>query len=80
MCEMLFPYLQSVVSEWMERYQGDAETGMLELVQFFVHCSGCKAVITRRMFETQEASSVIRSLTENFAEVSVLLMLLLHCL
>ena len=42
---------------------------MLELVQYFVQCSGCKATITAHMFHTQEASTVIRSLTENFAEV-----------
>ena len=61
-----------MVSEWVERYQTDPEAAMLEMVQFFVHCSGCKATISKDMFQNQEASTVIRSLTENFAEVSSL--------
>ena len=62
-----------MVSEWVERYQMDPEAAMLEMVQFFVQCSGCRATISRDMFRNQEASTVIRSLTENFAEVCVLL-------
>ena len=61
--------LQSVASEWVDRYQESSEKAMVELVQFFVHCCGCRATITMEMFQNEETTSVIRSLTENFDEV-----------
>ena len=42
---------------------------MVELIQLFVLCCGCKAGITMEMFQTEDPSDVIRALTENFAEV-----------
>ena len=42
---------------------------MLELVQFFVVCCGCRAEITLEMYRG-ETTDVIRALTENFAEDS----------
>ena len=53
----------------MDRYQQDAESAMVELIQLFVLCCGCKAGITVEMFQTEDPSDVIRALTENFAEV-----------
>ena len=53
----------------MGRYQADAEIAMLELVQYFVRCCGCRAKILSNDFQTQEAATVIRKLTEDFAEV-----------
>ena len=59
---------KSVASDWVDFYQQDAESAMLELIQYFVLCCGCKATITMDMFRA-ETSDVIRTLTENFAEV-----------
>ena len=42
----------------------------MELIQYFVFSCGCKAFITMDMFRA-ETSDVIRTLTENFAEVSL---------
>ena len=42
----------------------------MELVQYFVLCCGCRATITMEMFQNEDTTSVIRSLTENFDEVS----------
>lgn len=42
---------------------------MVELVQYFVLCCGCRATITMEMFQNEDTTSVIRSLTENFDEV-----------
>ena len=42
---------------------------MVELVQYFVHCCGCRAAITMEMFQNEDTTSIIRSLTENFDEV-----------
>ena len=41
---------------------------MVELVQYFVLCCGCRAAITMEMFQNEDTTSVIRSLTENFDE------------
>ena len=60
---------QSVLSDWLSRYQSNPEKAMLELIQYFVRCCGCNAVVSQKDFQTQEASTVIRALTENFAEV-----------
>lgn len=43
---------------------------MVELVQYFVLCCGCRATITMEMFQNEDTTSVIRSLTENFDEAS----------
>lgn len=62
--------LQSVASDWTDRYQEeDAEKAMMELVQYFVLCCGCRATITMEMFQNEETTHIIRSLTENFDEV-----------
>jgi cohesin complex subunit SA-1/2 len=62
--------LQSVASEWTDRYQAASEDAMVELVQYFVLCCGCRATITMEMFQNEDTTSVIRSLTENFDEDS----------
>ena len=62
-----------VASDWVDRYQADAEAAMVELIQFFVFCCGCKATITMQMFQMEDSSDVIRVLTENFAEVYALI-------
>lgn len=66
----IFHYnLQSVASDWVKRYEQDPESGMLELVQFFVLCCACRAEITLEMYRA-EVTEVIRTLTENFVEDS----------
>lgn len=35
-------YLQSVVDDWIESYKNDRDTALLELINFFIQCSGCK--------------------------------------
>lgn len=54
--------------EWVDRYQEGSEKAMVELVQYFVLCCGCRATITMEMFQNEDTTSVIRSLTENFDE------------
>lgn len=61
---------QSLASDWVDGYQEDPESAMVELIQFFVLCCGCKARISLDMFR-EDTSNVIRTLTENFAEVGV---------
>lgn len=61
--------LQSAANDWVKRYEKDAESAMLELVQFFVLCCGCHAEISLEMY-AGEVTDVIRILTENLAEDS----------
>lgn len=34
--------LQSVVDEWIESYKQDRDLALLDLINFFIQCSGCK--------------------------------------
>lgn len=61
--------MQGVASDWVRRYEQDAESAMLELIQYFVLCCGCRAEVTLEMYRG-ETADVIRTLTENFDEDS----------
>lgn len=36
---------QSVVDEWIESYKQDRDLALLDLINFFIQCSGCKGKI-----------------------------------
>lgn len=38
----LFDELQSVVDDWIESYKQDRDMALLDLINFFIQCSGCK--------------------------------------
>ncbi|KAL5005539.1 hypothetical protein ScPMuIL_018995 [Solemya velum] len=60
--------LQSVVDEWIETYKNDRDLALLELIQFFINCSGCKGKITPYMYANMEHVEIIRKMTEEFEE------------
>ena len=64
---------QTVVDDWIESYKQDRDTALLDLIQFFIHCSGCKGRITPTMYQTMEHAEIIRKMTEEFDEVCVYL-------
>lgn len=33
---------QSVVDDWIEAYKNDRDAALLDLINFFIQCSGCK--------------------------------------
>lgn len=35
-------FSQSVVDEWIESYKQDRDLALLDLINFFIQCSGCK--------------------------------------
>lgn len=41
--------LQSVVDDWIESYKMDRDTALMELINFFIHCSGCKGVFSKKL-------------------------------
>ena len=58
-----------MASDWVDRYEANAESAMLELVQFLVRCCGCRARVTEEMFKS-DTTEAIRALTKNFSESS----------
>uniref|UniRef100_A0A8C0FQQ6 Cohesin subunit SA n=1 Tax=Bubo bubo TaxID=30461 RepID=A0A8C0FQQ6_BUBBB len=43
---------------------------LLDLINFFIQCSGCKGVVTAEMFRHMQNSEIIRKMTEEFDEDS----------
>ncbi|XP_038630919.1 cohesin subunit SA-2 isoform X5 [Scyliorhinus canicula] len=62
--------MQSVVDDWIESYKHDRDTALLDLINFFIQCSGCKGVVTAEMFRHMQNSEIIRKMTEEFDEDS----------
>uniref|UniRef100_A0A673LHB4 Cohesin subunit SA n=1 Tax=Sinocyclocheilus rhinocerous TaxID=307959 RepID=A0A673LHB4_9TELE len=61
---------QSVVDDWIESYKTDRDPALLELINFFIHCSGCKGAVSSEMFRHMQNSEIIRKMTEEFDEDS----------
>lgn len=38
----VYIFLQSVVDDWIESYKHDRDVALLDLINFFIQCSGCK--------------------------------------
>ncbi|KAL2095190.1 hypothetical protein ACEWY4_009909 [Coilia grayii] len=62
--------MQSVVDDWIESYKNDRDTALLELINFFIQCSGCKGAVSSEMFRHMQNSEIIRKMTEEFDEDS----------
>lgn len=41
----LFASPQSVVDDWIESYKQDRDMALLDLINFFIQCSGCKGTL-----------------------------------
>ena len=66
-----FFYIQTVVDDWIESYKNDRDSALLDLIQFFIHSSGCKGRITPHMYASMEHAEIIKKMTEEFDEVCV---------
>uniref|UniRef100_A0A674PD03 Cohesin subunit SA n=1 Tax=Takifugu rubripes TaxID=31033 RepID=A0A674PD03_TAKRU len=62
--------MQSVVDDWIESYKHDRDAALLDLINFFIQCSGCKGVVSGEMFRNMQNSEIIRRMTEEFDEDS----------
>ncbi|MGH0172611.1 UNVERIFIED_CONTAM: hypothetical protein FKN15_063863 [Acipenser sinensis] len=62
--------MQSVVDDWIESYKHDRDMALLDLINFFIQCSGCKGVVSAEMFRHMQNSEIIRKMTEEFDEDS----------
>ncbi|XP_036421335.1 cohesin subunit SA-1-like [Colossoma macropomum] len=62
--------MQSVVDDWIESYKQDRDLALLDLINFFIHCSGCKGAVRIEMFRNMQNAEIIRKMTEEFDEDS----------
>ncbi|CAG5866656.1 cohesin subunit SA-1a [Menidia menidia] len=62
--------MQSVVDEWIESYKQDRDMALLDLINFFIQCSGCKGTVRIEMFRNMQNAEIIRKMTEEFDEDS----------
>ncbi|XP_019384955.1 PREDICTED: cohesin subunit SA-2-like isoform X2 [Crocodylus porosus] len=60
--------MQSVVDDWVEAYKQDRDVALLDLINFFIQCSGCQGMVTAEMFQSLPKSDVIQKMTETFDE------------
>lgn len=63
--------MQSVVDDWIEAYIEDRDAALLDLISFFIQCSGCKGVVTAEMFQRgRQDSDVMSKMVEELDEGS----------
>ncbi|XP_018594724.2 cohesin subunit SA-2 [Scleropages formosus] len=62
--------MQAVVDDWIEAYRADRETALLDLISFFIQCSGCKGVVTAEMFQYKQDSDILSKMVEELDEGS----------
>uniref|UniRef100_A0AAR2LF71 Cohesin subunit SA n=1 Tax=Pygocentrus nattereri TaxID=42514 RepID=A0AAR2LF71_PYGNA len=62
--------MQAVVDDWIEAYIMDREPALLDLISFFIQCSGCKGVVTAEMFQSKEDTDVMSKMVEDLDEDS----------
>uniref|UniRef100_A0A5K3ESR2 SCD domain-containing protein n=2 Tax=Mesocestoides corti TaxID=53468 RepID=A0A5K3ESR2_MESCO len=61
---------QTLVDDWIEQYKTSRAPAMLELVQFFISCSGCKGKVSLDMYNSLPHADIIKRMTEEFDEDS----------
>uniref|UniRef100_A0A8C2U984 Cohesin subunit SA n=1 Tax=Coturnix japonica TaxID=93934 RepID=A0A8C2U984_COTJA len=69
----------SVVDDWVEAYKQDRNVALLDLINFFIQCSGCQGMVTAEMFQNSHKRDgnkipsnrmdVMQKMTETFDEV-----------
>ncbi|EMP32579.1 Cohesin subunit SA-2, partial [Chelonia mydas] len=60
----------SVVDDWVEAYIQDRDVALLDLINFYIQCSGCQGMVTAEMFQSLCNSDVMQKMTETFDEDS----------
>ncbi|XP_063999553.1 cohesin subunit SA-2-like isoform X3 [Pogoniulus pusillus] len=60
--------MQCVVDDWVEAYKQDRNVALLDLINFFIQCSGCQGMVTAEMFQSLHKKDVMQKMTETFDE------------
>uniref|UniRef100_A0A8C4EL58 Cohesin subunit SA n=1 Tax=Dicentrarchus labrax TaxID=13489 RepID=A0A8C4EL58_DICLA len=63
--------MQAVIDDWLEAYATNRDSSLLDLISFFIQCSGCKGVVTAEMCQSKEDSEVMSKMVEELDEDSV---------
>ncbi|CAN9497599.1 unnamed protein product [Ophioblennius macclurei] len=62
--------MQVVIDDWIETYAADRDSSLLDLISFFIQCSGCKGVVTAEMCQSKEDSGVMSQMIEELDKVA----------
>lgn len=62
--------MQAVIDDWIEAYVTDRDSSLLDLISFFIQCSGCKGVVTAEMCQSKEDSEVMSKMVEELDEAA----------
>ncbi|XP_073397533.1 cohesin subunit SA-2-like isoform X4 [Dendrobates tinctorius] len=60
--------IHSVVDDWIKAYQEDRDAALLDLITFYIQCSGCQGVVTAELFQNPNNRNIMQKLTEEFDE------------
>ncbi|XP_058042644.1 cohesin subunit SA-2-like isoform X2 [Ahaetulla prasina] len=60
--------MQPVIDDWIEAYKKDRDVALLDLINFFIQCSGCQGMVTAEMFQSLQNCEVMHKMTEKFDE------------
>ncbi|KAM7182219.1 cohesin subunit SA-2-like isoform 2-T3 [Macrochelys suwanniensis] len=60
--------MKSVVDDWVEAYIQDRDVALLDLINFYIQCSGCQGMVTAEMFQSLCNNDVMQKMTETFDE------------
>ncbi|CAL8370554.1 unnamed protein product [Arctogadus glacialis] len=65
--------MQTVIGDWIETYAMDRDSALLDLISFFIQCSGCKGVVTAEMCQSnrvQDCGDILSKMVEKVDEES----------
>ncbi|XP_062257949.1 cohesin subunit SA-2 isoform X3 [Platichthys flesus] len=62
--------MRAVIDDWIQAYVTDRDSSLLDLISFFIHCCGCKGVVTAEMCQSKEDSDVMSKMVEELDEVA----------
>ncbi|NXN97423.1 STAG2 protein, partial [Rhinopomastus cyanomelas] len=60
--------MQVFLDGWVEAYKQDRNVALLDLINFFIQCSGCQGLVTAEMFHSLHKKDVMQKMTETFDE------------
>uniref|UniRef100_A0A673KVG6 Cohesin subunit SA n=1 Tax=Sinocyclocheilus rhinocerous TaxID=307959 RepID=A0A673KVG6_9TELE len=60
--------MQAVLDDWIDAYTGDRDSALLDLISFFIQCSGCKGMVTAEMFQSKKGTDVMSKMVEDLDE------------
>ena len=62
--------MQELAAGWIERYQDDRDTALLEIIQFFISASGCRSTVTPQLYRGIGSGfqDVLKTMTDEFGE------------